>query len=241
MKNRKKLVMFDIDGTLIRPLRPLDGIQRFRHSIKKVFGKDIGPVTEVQWKARQYNGTTDRYILWDMAKRVGVSRDAFVDRIGEIGDAFVEYLGRISRERAPYEAIPEGKQLVDAVIAEDHLSQGMLTGNLGKGASWKLHATGYPDFAFGVYGHEADDRVDLARLIIPKAHAYFHHRFRPDDIIIIGDTVHDVSCARAIGAYVVIVATGWNVTKEEFVANPPDLHVDSLMDEPVLKLLGLGK
>lgn len=240
MKSKKKLVMFDIDGTLIRPLRQTVSVRRFHYAVDKVFGKDIGPVTEALWKERGYNGMGDRYILWDMVRRVGVTRDAFIDRIGAIGDAFVEYLDAIAPEGAIYGVIADGKQLVEKVIAADHLSEGVLTGNLGQGASWKLRSVGYPDFAFGVYGHEADHRNDLARLILPKAEVYFDMKFRPSDVIIIGDTVNDVACARAIGAYVVIVATGWNVTKDEFAAAPPDLHVDSLMDERVLKLLGLS-
>jgi len=235
----KKLVLFDIDGTLVQPLRPVDAIQRFRYAIQKVFGEDIGPITEERWKKKRYNGTVDRYILWDLASQVGVKRDAFIDRIGEIGDACVEYFDSIASKGPLYGMIPDGKRLVDAVIAATHLSEGVLTGNLGQGASYKLHAAGYQDFSFGVYGHEADNREDLARLVLPKAEVYFGQQFMPSDIVIIGDTINDVECARAIGAQVVIVATGWNVEKSEFTASPPDLHVDTLVDEQLFKLLGL--
>ncbi len=235
----QRLVIFDIDGTLIRVRRLTDNLQRFRVSLKKVFGVDIGELSRDRWQKSGYNGMGDRYILWDLVKDLGVSRDAFLDRIGEVGDAFAEYLEGIQSGGPSYEAIPEARLLLEKVIAADHLSEGVLTGNLGASATWKLHNAGLPDFAFGVYGHEADARDDLARLLIRKAEIFFGRPVRAADVIIIGDTIHDVRCAKAIGAKVVIVRTGWNVPYDEIQNALPDLLVDSLMDERVITLLGL--
>lgn len=236
-----KLVLFDIDGTLIRSLRPVDALQRFRYSIQEVFGKDIGEITKNYWKEHGYNGMSDRSILWDMIKDMGITKDQFIDNLGGISDKFTQYLDMISPDGPVYTSIPEAKKLVDLVIEAEHLSQGILTGNLGKAATWKLHAAGYPDFAFGVFGHEADYRADLAKLIIPKAEKHFGQTFAPKDIIIIGDTINDIICARAIGASVVIVATGWDVSIDDLKKAQPDLFIDSLLDERVLHLLGLKK
>lgn len=236
-----RLVIFDIDGTLIRALRPIDNLQRFRFSIQEVFGIDIGAVTKEIWEKGSFNGKSDRHILWQLIKSHNINRDEFLDRIGEIGDKFVEYLESIKDSGPSYEQIPEGKRLVEYVIAANHLSEGVLTGNLGQSAEWKLHISGLPSFSFGVYGHEADAREDLARLLLPKAKAYFGKEFDSKDIVIVGDTVNDVLCARAIGAFSIIVHTGWNVTKKDFDKVPADLHVDSLLDERVLTLLGLKK
>lgn len=239
MNQKKKLVLFDIDGTLIRALRMEDNLQRFPYAAKKVFGVDIGAFTMERWKSKNFNGMGDRYILWEFIKDFGITKDALLDRIGDIGDAFAEYLESIKGGGPSYSVIPEAKTLVEKVIAAEHLSEGVLTGNLGPAAAWKLRSTGLPDIAFGVYGHEADERNDLARLIAPKAAVFFGQAFAARDIIIIGDTVRDAECARVIDAVSVIVATGWEVTKEDFAAAPPDFFVDSLMDEKVLTLLGL--
>lgn len=239
MKQNKKLVIFDIDGTLIRALRPKDNLQRFRYSIRNVFGIDIGPLTEERWHQGNYNGMGDRAIIWDFIQS-RVSRDAFLDHIGEIGDAFVEYLESIQKDGPSYALIPDAKTLVDRVIAAEHLSEGVLTGNLGQSATWKLHSVGLPDFSFGVYGHEADKREDLATLLVLKAKQYFGIDVHPWDIVIIGDTVNDVSCARAIGASVVIVKTGWGVSHDAVANAKPNILVDSLLDDRVLKLLGLS-
>src|SRR3989344_5446940 len=232
----KKFVIFDIDGTLIRALRPIDNLQRFRYSIQKAFDVDVGKMTHEVWKRGNYNGKGDRFILWNMLSHHGVSRDTFLDRLGEIGEYFAAYLDIVRADGPSYEVIEDAKKLLEKVISARHLSEGVLTGNLGPSARWKLKDAGLPEFAFGVYGHEADSREDLARLIIPKAKKFFGRDIIPSDITIIGDTVNDVLCARAIGATVIIVSTGWNVHKDEFADHLPDLHVDSLLDERVLSL-----
>lgn len=239
MNRQKKLVLFDIDGTLIQAQRMEDNLQRFRYAAKKIYGVDMGAFTIARWKSKNFNGAGDRHILWEFIKDFGITKDAFLDRIGDVGDAFAEYLESIKDGGPSYTVIPEAKILVEKVVAAEHLSEGVLTGNLGPAASWKLRSTGLPDIAFGVYGHEADERNDLARLIPHKAEAFFGQRFMPRDIIIIGDTVRDAECAGVIGATSVIVGTGWDVVKEDFSAFPPDLYVDTLMDEKVLALLGL--
>ncbi len=234
-----KLVVFDIDGTLIKTARLVDNLQRFRYGIQKVYGIDVGPFDEERWNGGNYNGTGDRYILWDLVRPHGVTRDTFVDRIGEVGEALAEYLEMIKDGGPSYIPIPEAKELVRQVVDAPHLSEGILTGNMGPSAAWKLASTGFPAFAFGVYGHEADARDDLARLLVPKAAAYFGHTFSPGDIVIIGDTISDLLCAKAIGATSVIVSTGWNINREEIEKAGPDLLIDTLMDERLRKLLGL--
>ena len=239
MKNH--LVVFDIDGTLIRAARLGRNLQRFRHAILTVFGKDIGVVTEELWKERNYNGKGDRLILWDMVRPLGIARDLFLDRLGELGAALVSYLEMIQEDGPSYEVIPDAQTMLKKVIAAPHLSLGVLTGNLGAPAIWKLRATGIPEIAFGVYGHEADERNDLARLLIPKATQYFGHEIRAEEIVIVGDTVHDVRCAKAIGARSIVVLTGWNVSRTDVEKENPTLLVDSLLDQRVLELLGLNQ
>lgn len=235
----KKLALLDIDGTLIRAVRAMDNLQRFRYAIQKVYGVDVGEFTKERWDKGKYNGMGDRYILWDLVKPYNVHRDRFVDTIGDIGEAFVEYLDALRPGGPSYEIIEGAREFVDAVVSSPNVSEGILTGNLIQSAMWKLSSVGLPQIAFGVYGHEADHRNDLARLVPPKAKAYFGEDVAVGDIVVIGDTVHDVACARAIGAKVVIVSTGWNVQKSEFDTAKPDLLVDSLMDERVFELLGL--
>lgn len=232
----KKLVLFDIDGTLIRALVPEKGIHRFSYAIKQIFGKDVLVTVDM---FRKYNGWGDRAILWDLLKDSKISRDAFLDKLGAVSQVFCEYLDTLAKQERLYEAIPEAQKLVREVIEAKHAFVGVLTGNLGQTAQWKLRYTGYDSFAFGVFGHEADTRIDLAKLIIPKANVHFGRKFNPRDIVLIGDTVHDIACTRAIGASVVIVSTGWNVERTALEKAKPDIFVNSLADKQVYEYLEL--
>lgn len=235
-----KLVLFDIDGTLIKPLRPFVALQRVSYAAKKIFDISIPNITPELWKEKNYNGKGDRYIFWDLIKHdQGITRDMFLDRIGDVGNAYAEYLDQCAQDGPLYEPIVDAATLLNSSIQSEQISVGLLTGNLSPSAHWKMRHAKLPDISFGVFGDEADERNDLARLVIPKAQSYYQHTYAPNELYIIGDTVHDVTCARAIGATAIVVSTGWNVHKNEFENTPPDLHVDSLMDERVLKLLGL--
>lgn len=235
---RKKLVLFDIDGTLIRPLRPQKSLDRFPYAIEKVFNVTI-TVRSEDWP---YNGVGDRAILWDMLKDRGIPRSTLLRNLPKVAHHFREYLSIVARDGLVYEPIGDAKNLLDRVVQSSHLSYGVLTGNLIDSARWKLEHTGYGSpFSFGVYGHEADTRNAMAKRAVTKAKKHFKRSFRPRDIVVIGDTHNDIRCGRAIGAVTVVVANSWNVDRSSLEREHPDLLVDSLMDERVLSLLGLEK
>jgi phosphoglycolate phosphatase-like HAD superfamily hydrolase len=73
------------------------------------------------------------------------------------------------------------------------------------------------------------DRRRLPSLAARRAHALLGTRFRPGDVVVIGDTPHDIDCARAFGAVAVAVATGQH-SRDELLAERPDLFFDDLAD-----------
>lgn len=233
---QKKLVLFDIDGTLVRSVGGHSGLVRFPYAIKEVFGVDVS-VSRDHWP---YNGVVDRAILWDLVKDKGVSKRDFDAAIPKLIEYFRLFMERLGKERRLYEPIPDAVSLLDRVVHSGHLSYGLLTGNLGDTGPWKLiHAGLDTRFDFGLFGHEAEDRAALAGQVFGKAEKHFGRKFLPGEIIILGDTPHDILCARAIGAVVVAVTSGWDKDKGPLARAKPDLLVDSLMDERVLSLLGL--
>ena len=82
-------------------------------------------------------------------------------------------------------------------------------------------------FAFGAFGEEAQDRDQLARLAVRRVGERFG--IPPHRCIVIGDTRHDIACARAAGARAVGVATG-PLTRAELEACGPDLALEDLSD-----------
>lgn len=237
-KGANKLVLFDIDGTLIRPLVGGKALQRFSYAIKKAYGVDV-QVDELSWGQR-YNGKGDWWIISDLVRDHGLSQSSIKWGLDRVGRAFCEYLDRMAQGGKVYEAIEDAQALVDVVVGAPHLTASVLTGNLGASAQWKLTHAGYKVFyTFGVFGHEAQDRKKLAKLVLPKAKKHLGYEVHPNDVVVIGDTVHDIRCARSIGARVIAVTSGWHVDPKGLEKEWPDLLVDSLMDERVLDLLGL--
>jgi len=91
---------------------------------------------------------------------------------------------------------------------------GLLTGNVRRGAEKKLGHYGlWTHFIGGGFGDDCYDRNDVARAAM-KAMTDHRGEVDPTDVWVIGDTPLDVSCARAVGAHVIAVATGWHPIDE---------------------------
>ena len=80
-------------------------------------------------------------------------------------------------------------------------------------------------FAMGAFGEEATTRDDLARLAVRRIAE--RYALPPSRCIVIGDTPHDIACARAAGARAVAVATGFS-TRAELESFAPDRVLDDL-------------
>ncbi len=235
---KKRLVLFDIDGTLIRPLTQRTALARFPYAIKETLGLEV-TVDAESWR---FNGVVDRGILWELVKGKGVSKKDFLIQLPAMMKLFTVFLEDLSKRERLYEPINDARRLVEMAVAAPHLHIGVITGNLGDSAMWKLHYTGFHGyFSFGLFGHEADTRSILVKQVFEKSELHFGKKFSSKDIVIVGDTVHDVICGKSIGAITIAVTTGWKLNRQALVAQKPDLLVDSLMDERVLDLLGLNK
>ncbi|HNW28637.1 MAG TPA: HAD hydrolase-like protein, partial [Spirochaetota bacterium] len=81
----------------------------------------------------------------------------------------------------------------------------------------------------GVFGDDAAYRNDMP----PIARSMLKESFNIDvpyrNIVIIGDTVHDIACAKASGAVSISVGTGW-VDPGVLLALEPDYYFQDLSD-----------
>ncbi len=235
-QQRKKLVLFDIDGTLIRNAGTAETLGRFPYALKSVFGIDI-EVSKKNWK---YHGFVDRGILWDLAQSKGVTRKDFLEKFPILVEKFQEYFDTLDLHEPMYEIIDGARSLFNALRVKEHVHVGVLTGNLQPAAIWKLAHVGLSsDIPFGLYGHETDERTGLAKLVFARAKEYFGYEFNPEDVVIIGDTVNDIICGKAIDAITIAVTTGWNADRAALEAQKPDFLVDSLMDKSVRDFFGV--
>ncbi len=214
---QKKLVLFDIDGTLVRHVG--DGtqkwIRRIRTAAQEVYGIDPG-----DFSVAPYHGKIDRQITWMIAEPLGISRSTFLEKYPAFADRFFGQLLDDPIDQSLYQQISDAKQLVDLLQLKKDVCLGVLTGNMERVGKWKLTHSGFDGLLpFGMWSDGFDDRFQLAKAVYEKANAFFSDSFSPDNTIVIGDTVHDISCARHIGACVIAVTTGGH-TKEELTLLP---------------------
>src|SRR5690606_18309273 len=105
-------------------------------------------------------------------------------------------------------------ELLDALEADGSFTLGLLTGNYPETGAIKLRAAGIdPDrFQIAVWGCDSPQdppaREHLPGVGITRFFERFGREIAGEQILIIGDTPHDVSCAKAHGCRVLAVGTG---------------------------------
>jgi phosphoglycolate phosphatase len=202
--NGHKLVLFDIDGTLLSAGRVArDSILR---ALASAF--DWTPGEEHQDRSRyDFSGKTDPQIVRELvAEHVGPERfEAGLPRALEM------YLEELSRGLVPGVVTPKPgiSPLLERLAAEPRVTLGLLTGNLERGARLKLAPPDYNRyFPFGAFGSDSADRYTLPPVAVERALAHTGRRFAGKSIVVVGDSVHDVACGRSLGVRAVAVATG---------------------------------
>jgi phosphoglycolate phosphatase-like HAD superfamily hydrolase len=120
---------------------------------------------------------------------------------------------------------------VQALLTDPHFLLGLVTGNVSTTAPYKLRAAGYDPawFVIGAYGSEAVDRNVLPALALKRAIDHCGHTLHPHEVIVIGDTLADIACARALGAVAVAVTTGF-ADRDTLAAAQPDYLIESLAE-----------
>lgn len=217
-----RLYLFDIDGTLLSA-RGL-GRVAYRRALEQVFG------TAGALDSYDLRGKTDPRIVRDVMTAAGISRETIDARAAECFSVYVAELETLLGDGSIVEVMPGIPRLVEALAARADTVVGLLTGNIEPGARLKLRPTGLlPRFRVGAFGSDDADRRRLPAIACARARALVGHDFAFDRVTILGDTPHDVDCARACGAVAVAVATG-RYPAAELAACGPDLLFDDFGD-----------
>ena len=217
-----RLFLFDIDGTLISA-RGL-GRAALKTALERVFG------TAGAIDGYDLRGKTDPRILHDVLGAAGVPRATIETRVAECFQVYVRELEARLGDGSGVRVMPGIAELVTALSARRDAVVGLLTGNIEPGARLKLRPTGLlPRFRVGAFGSDDMDRRRLPLIARERARRLTGHDFDFERVTIIGDTPHDVDCARACGAVAVAVATG-QYPAAELAACAPDLLFPSFAD-----------
>lgn len=215
-----KILLFDIDGTLI------DSGGAGKLAMESAIDSELGlgaPTTAIP-----YAGRTDRAIIADLLRHHQI--EVTPDNIGRVLQAYLGHLPGCLLQRAG-RALPGVRPLLEALHGRSDVVLGLLTGNVQAGAVNKLTHFGLQHFfCCGGFADDLVERNDVARAARRQAEG---HLGRPFDehvtVWVIGDTPHDVTCGRVIGARVLAVATGTH-SVEQLLAAEPDHVMSDLTD-----------
>jgi phosphoglycolate phosphatase len=215
-----RLILFDIDGTLISAAGAAG--PPFRAALEAVFGT-AGPV-----EGYSFAGRTDPQIARELLQLGGVETERVEAEIERVWELYLEGLRR-SLETARVRVLPGVRPLLDALEAEPSAILGLLTGNVREGARLKLEAAGlgFDRFKVGAFGSDHADRPELPAVAIRRAEERFGHRLGGKSVVIIGDTPRDIACGEHLGVRTIAVATG-NYRADELAACGPDYVFDTL-------------
>ena len=219
MARRKKLLLFDIDGTLLLTGRA--GEHALRVAFKERFGVDD------DLSSISFAGSTDGAIARQMFAPYNIP--ATPENVADLFDGYVHHLA-LELPRREGRVLPGIVELLEALHRREDCVLGLLTGNIERGAELKLSHYGVWDyFEFGAF---ADDHVDRNKLG-PVAHLRAAEKhgvsFQAKDVYVLGDTPRDIDCARAAGFIAVAIATG-SYGKDELAAHNPDFVFEDLSD-----------
>jgi phosphoglycolate phosphatase-like HAD superfamily hydrolase len=195
-----KLVLFDIDGTLV------DCGGQARRAFATALTEVIGTAGAID--SYDFSGKPDPRIVLDLLAGMGLSRDETLARLPEVRRVYLERLEEtlvVERMRL----LPGVGDLLDRLSARDDVALGLLTGNWEPGGRIKLSRFDLNRyFPFGSFGDDSFDRHDLPPIALERAAAHVGTEIRAEETLLVGDSLLDVSCARAHGIRCLAVATG---------------------------------
>ncbi len=221
LSTKTLLLLWDIDGTLIASGGA--GMKALQLGLANAFA------IERSLADIDFAGRTDRWIMREIFKRIG--HEATEENFTRLFEAYLAMLpSQLNNPGA--RVLPGVRELLAAAHGRVEIAQGLLTGNIRRGAQAKLSHHGlWEFFPFGAFADDAEIRNELGPHALRRAHAHHGAPFAPDRVWIIGDTPHDIACGRAIGARTLAVATGGS-SYEQLSAHNPTAVLRDFSDAP---------
>jgi phosphoglycolate phosphatase-like HAD superfamily hydrolase len=214
----KRLYVFDIDGTLIATGGAGSGAMRA--AFAALWRVEDG------FRGVEFSGRTDRAILRDALAATGFLNGAFSTDLHRFKRAYLRRLpGTLASMHGT--VLPGVVPLLDRLRRDESATIVLGTGNFRRGAMLKLGHYGLGHyFATGGFGDHMEDR---ATLIAQAIHAGRRRAGSSAEVLVIGDTIHDIAAAKANAAIAVGVATG-PASEATLIAAGADIVLPTLMD-----------
>lgn len=218
----KRLVLFDIDETMIFS----DGVGR--RAMESALSEVLG--IAIDSRSTNMSGKTDPQICYELLGSLGY-QTAEISAI--LPGAFELYLRLLEEEigKSKRFGLHAGVvELIETLARDSSIYLGLLTGNIEKGARMKLapfSLNGY--FPFGAFGCDSANRMDLPSFAHERARKVFLTDFERSEMVIIGDAVNDILCAKGYGVKSIITNTG-KTPRWDLEELNPDYLFESLKD-----------
>ena len=216
-----KLLLFDIDGTLVRVRRDvLHGV------LGDVVREGTGHAEGVD--GIELHGKTDRQIMLEICAAAGLSEHEALQRCDGMVARLLESWER-TLDADTVELLPGVVELLEQLAVLPNVRLGLLTGNVQPAAHMKLAPHNLNRFfTVGSYGSDAIARNDLPPIALQRANEQGPPAFTFQRTLIIGDSHRDIECARAWGISALAVATG-SLDVHQLREHRPDAVCDTLL------------
>jgi phosphoglycolate phosphatase len=226
MSEDLRIILWDIDGTLVRTRRR--GV--FREYTAPVLLRVFG--TAGRLEEMSVSGMTDLQIIAEALREEGFTAEQVRERAAELVPLYHEELERLTRAEDIYYALPGAREALEATERAPRYLNSLLTGNVEPAARLKLRLVGLEDFFRlpGAFGEDSHDRRDLPALARERLSRHLRLDLKPSQLIVVGDTPNDIDCARHSGARAVAVATGRAYTAADLAAHDADAVLPDLTD-----------
>ena len=213
----KTLLLWDIDGTLIVSARA--GERALVVALRTAFGVETPNLDGIEMAGR-----TDRWIARSVFRRFGLADTD--ENLARYLEAYLEALpAELARKRG--HVLPGVAEILAATGRRGGIANGLLTGNLRRGAERKLTHYGlWSHFEFGAFADDAELRDELGPHAVRRACAHHEVEFATHRVWVIGDTPHDIACGKAIEAKTIGVATGRYSVAELLACEPTAAFAD---------------
>lgn len=216
---KPKVVLFDIDGTLLNTGGA--GQSALECALKSML------TVQTPFSGVLTAGRTDRGIVDEIFATCGV--DNTTESRQQFRDSYLMKLPETLAQK-PGSVLPGVRNLLNRLEHMEEIVLGLLTGNYEEGAWIKLrHFQLDHYFQFGGFGDHHADRGDVARSAVLAAEQRDPQNGRQTQVSVIGDTPADVLCARTIGARAIAVATG-SYCADQLLLHAPDHLFSDLED-----------
>ena len=213
-----RLVLFDVDGTLVHTGRA--GIRAFAKTFATEFNAPDG-VEKINFAGRTDVNLVREFFSFHNIPPTPENFQRFFER-------YIFWLDQMVSQSngGPCRGALEFLNSLRALPSPPML--GLLTGNIRLGAEIKLRRYKLWDvFETGAFADDGEDRNQIAVVARERGNRVLGRKLRGEEIIVVGDTPHDIRCGRAIGAKVLAVATG-GATLHELKQHQPDWAVEDL-------------